>query len=164
MRTFIVTFLLISGLLKAQNNNLPPWQTIQTGIDNISFSLPSVPYVVDSVKYKFFNLGEDTSTSFKVMILKDLPVANGPVYETLIDAMNTKDSIQIIAADSILYQGKICLDGEMEYPSPNGGRYKAYFRYVYYDDKLLNFLIAGPIGDAMALLQKKNQFFSTVGL
>lgn len=164
MKSIFCLFLFIAFELNAQNNNPPTWQVIQTGIDDISFSLPSTPGVVDSLRYKYYYLNGDSVICFKVMILKDLPTPTGPVYETIIEALSTKDSIQMIASDSVLYQGKICLDGELATPTPSGANLLSFFRYSYFDNKLICFFISGPETMQTDLISKKFQFFNSIQL
>ncbi|HRH34034.1 MAG TPA: hypothetical protein PKY12_03205 [Catalimonadaceae bacterium] len=164
MRFLFLLFLFIALRLNAQNNNPPNWQVIQTGIDYISFSLPEIPDVVDSLRFKYYYLNGDSIISFKVMILKDLPNPSGPVYETIIDAISTKDSVQVIAADSILFQGKVCLDGELISPTPSGVTLIAFFRYCFFDEKLICFFISGPLSLQSDLISKKFQFFNSIHL
>jgi hypothetical protein len=164
MKKIFCFFLLLAFRLNAQNNNPPIWQVIQTGIDDISFSLPENPGVVDSLRYKYYYLNGDSIISFKVMILKDLPTPSGQVYETIINALSTKDSIQILAADSVLFQDKICLDGALETPTPNGANLLSFFRYCYFDNKLICFFISGPGNLQGDLILKKFQFFNSIQL
>lgn len=164
MRIAYFCMLLLCLELKAQSNNPPDWQVIETGIDGIAFSLPGIPFSIDSVLYRFYNLGGDTTINYKILILKDLPTPAGQVYETIIEALSTRDSIQMISADSITYQGRVIIDGAFQTPTPNGHTLTAFFRYCYFDNKLLCFFISGPVGLYGELSAKKVQFFNSVHL
>jgi hypothetical protein len=164
MKVLMFLLLLSYSNLLAQSNYPPSWQTITTGIDGISFSLPSLPNMVDSLSYRVYSLGNDSTICFQIVILKNLPTPTEPVYETIIEALSTKDNVEVTSADSIVYQGKICLEGSLSTPTPNGQNLSAYFRYFYYADKLLCFFISAPTSSIAELNTKKPQFFNSIEL
>lgn len=164
MKVLLIFLLVAVGVAKAQTNNPPAWQTVNSGVGNIIFDLPGSPSIVDSADYKSFHFGADSTVAFHILVLKNLSQTNNQMYESIVNAINDRDSVSIISVDSIDYNGIIGISGSLVLALPDRPNLIVFFRLFYYSDRLLNLYIAGPLQDELALLSIRNQFFNSIQL